>query len=260
VLEWKPFTVNSRRLPVRETIDEAKIYISKFKASGWTNINEALLTAIRRSNVIAQNEDYHDVQQMIFFLTDGTATIGETNDNKIFLNVEKENDKNRIPIYGLAFGEAADFNMVSKISDKTNGFAKRIYESGRSQEQLEDIYLHISDPKLKNVKFEYFYDGKLIQEGSMSTSNFVIINGGTPTVVVGNFDNTIAGIISPNPIFQLNVAATASQNHSYTDFIKARSCRSNRSNICNARENDCYQNRRCNGKIELKAYGEKGKK
>ena len=75
----------------------------------------------------------------------------------------------------MAFGEDADFNLVSKISDKTDGFAKKIYESGRSQEQLENFYIQVSDPKLKNVKFEYFYDGKLIQEGSTSTSNFGIV-------------------------------------------------------------------------------------
>merc|ERR1711879_139871 len=112
----------------------------------------------------------------------------------------------------------------------------------------------MGDPKLKNVKFEYFYDGELIQERSMSNTNFGIISGGTPTVVIGNFD--IQGITSPNPLFQMNITATASQNHSYTDFLRARSCKENKSNICGVGENNCNQNRRCNGKVELKAYGE----
>ena len=83
-------------------------------------------------------------QQMIVFLTDGEPTVGETSSYVIKENVKQANSDLNIPIYGLAFGDGADFNLVKDISDESNGFAQRIYESGNSFEQLEDFYTKIS--------------------------------------------------------------------------------------------------------------------
>ena len=54
----------------------------------------------------------------------------------------------QVPIYGLAFGSGADFDLIKDVSDETNGFAQRIYDSGNSFEQLEDFYNQISGNKL----------------------------------------------------------------------------------------------------------------
>ena len=81
---------------------------------------------------------------MIVFLTDGEPTVGETSSYVIKENVKQANLDLNIPIYGLAFGDGADFNLVKDISDESNGFAQRIYESGNSFEQLEDFYTKIS--------------------------------------------------------------------------------------------------------------------
>lgn len=69
---------------------------------------------------------------------------GETSSFAIKENVRKANAELQIPIYGLAFGDGADFNLVKDISNESKGFAQRIYESGNSFEQLEDFYNKIS--------------------------------------------------------------------------------------------------------------------
>ena len=81
---------------------------------------------------------------MIVFLTDGDPTAGETDGNKIRANIRQANAQSQIPIYGLAFGEDADFNLLKSISSENKGFAQKIYESGNSFEQLEDFYNKIS--------------------------------------------------------------------------------------------------------------------
>ena len=50
----------------------------------------------------------------------------------------------QVPIYGLAFGDGADFNLLKDISNENRGFAQKIHESGNSFEQLEDFYNKIS--------------------------------------------------------------------------------------------------------------------
>ena len=72
---------------------------------------------------------------MIVFLTDGKATNGVRSSVAIKENIRKANAESQIPIYGLAFGKDADFDLVKDISDESNGFAERISESGSGLEQ-----------------------------------------------------------------------------------------------------------------------------
>ena len=64
--------------------------------------------------------------------------------NEIKRNVRNANKRMQVPIYGLAFGNGADYNLIKDISDENYAFALRIYESGNSFEQLENFYKDIS--------------------------------------------------------------------------------------------------------------------
>ena len=113
-------------------------------SQGGTNINDALIRALEiAEQVKSQEEITSKTEQMIIFLTDGQPTSGETNNTLIKENIRNANT-NQVPIYGLAFGDGADYDLVKDISDESNGFAQRIYESGNSFEQLENFYKEIS--------------------------------------------------------------------------------------------------------------------
>ena len=128
---------------------------------------------------------------MIIFLTDGEATIGETNDLTIKRNVQSANTDN-IPIYGLAFGRGADFSLISQISEENHGFARRIYESGNSFEQLEDFYKEISDPKLKHVKFQYIANGNVtLEPANLTKTDVEFAFGKNEYAIVGDFGEEI---------------------------------------------------------------------
>ena len=114
-------------------------------AQGGTNINGALLEAIKIARKVKNSYEIDSkTEQMIIFLTDGQPTNGERSISKIKENIRKANGESQIPIYGLAFGNGADFNLVKDLSTESNGFAERIYESGNSFEQLENFYKRIS--------------------------------------------------------------------------------------------------------------------
>jgi len=147
-------------------------YVLGLEIEGSTNINDALLEAINIAKNVKKAEEIDSkTQQMIVFLTDGQPSEGETHGPTIKENVRQANAKTKIPIYGLALGDGADFDLIKDISDESNGFAQRIYESGNSFEQLEDFYNKISDPKLKHVTFEYLVNGeRIIPENLTSTT------------------------------------------------------------------------------------------
>jgi len=161
-------------------------FVLDLNVRGSTNINDALLEAIKIAKQVKQQGEIDiKTQQMIVFLTDGQPSAGETHGPKIKENVRKANAETNIPIYGLALGDGADFNLIKDISDESNGFAERIYESGNSFEQLENFYSKISDPKLKDVSFEYIVNGNRIVPENLTSPTINQVFGSNEYAIVG---------------------------------------------------------------------------
>ena len=131
---------------------------------GATDINEALKFALKVAKKVKKNDISPETEQLIVFLTDGNATYGVTDRDEIKENVKKANKDLRIPIYGIAFGEEADFDLIKDISDESGGFVRKIYasggigglsnnrnESGGSVEQLEGFFQEVG-----GKSFAYF--------------------------------------------------------------------------------------------------------
>jgi len=70
----------------RENVARAQKFIADLEASGGTNIDEALQTAL------TQIKGAEGTQKMIVFLTDGLPTVGETNVENILSNVKRLNE------------------------------------------------------------------------------------------------------------------------------------------------------------------------
>merc|ERR1712062_790378 len=156
-------------------IDEAREFIFRLNAGGGTNINDAMLSGVEMEKNISNSEKFSDVKQtMIIFMTDGQGTMAgyQVKDNI------REANTGKIPIFGLALGNDADFDLIKDISDESGAFAQRIYESGRAYEQLEQFYNEISDPKLQNVEFQYLANG---------------IDGENDNSIIENFEINITG-------------------------------------------------------------------
>merc|ERR1711976_1044723 len=164
---WKPAEEKSLSYSIPNNngdVSKAYDFVLDLEDGGSTNINAALLKAIEIAKEVKKLEEIDSkTEQLIIFLTDGEPTVGVTSSTSIKKNVREANANVQIPIYGLALGDGADFDLVKGLSDENNGFAERIYESGNSFEQLEDFYDKISDPKLKDVTFEYLVNGERIE-------------------------------------------------------------------------------------------------
>ena len=101
---------------------------------------------------------------MIIFLTDGAPTVGETDPREIQRNIITLNNNNngKVPIYGLAFGRDADYNLIRNISVSSDAYARRIFEGSDAALQLEDFYLQLANPLLNDVNFKYVGDSKQV--------------------------------------------------------------------------------------------------
>ena len=163
----------------------AKIYVNTLEATGSTNINSAVLKGLEQVKLTKGLIDDH-IAPMIWFLTDGEATIGEIRTKNIKQNV-KTNNTDNVPILGLAFGSQSDFDLIKDLSAQTDSLARRIYEGSDAAIQLEDFYDLIKSPILSNVNFKYV--GNSVKNSSLSqTLKYQMYSGGE-YVIVGEVTN-----------------------------------------------------------------------
>ena len=121
----------------------------------------------------------------IVFLSDGQASVGVTDSEDIKLHVAKWNKILKVPIFSVAFGRGADFDLLKGISESNNGFVKRVYEDGDASLQLEDFYSLISSPQITDLEFNY----QGIEENTLSNRELATFFEGGQFVVTGKIED-----------------------------------------------------------------------
>ncbi|XP_048033341.1 inter-alpha-trypsin inhibitor heavy chain H6 [Megalobrama amblycephala] len=165
----------------RQNVRDAKEFVRKIIAEGWTNINAALLSAaqlLNPSSHSGQAPSSHRVP-MIIFLTDGEATIGETEPDVILHNAQ--NALGSSSLFGLAFGDDADFPMLRRLALENRGVARMVYEDDDAAVQLKGFYDEVASPLLSDIQLSYLDD----QAYDITRSLFPNYFQGSELVVTG---------------------------------------------------------------------------
>uniref|UniRef100_A0A671QDQ3 Inter-alpha-trypsin inhibitor heavy chain family member 6 n=1 Tax=Sinocyclocheilus anshuiensis TaxID=1608454 RepID=A0A671QDQ3_9TELE len=155
---WKKGrTVRATRQNVRD-----KYCNNFFLLTPGTNINAALLSAAQLLNPSSHSSSStglapssHRVP-MIIFLTDGEATIGETEPDVILRNAQ--NALGLASLFGLAFGDDADFPMLRRLALENRGVARMVYEDDDAAVQLKSFYDEVASPLLSDIQLSYLDD------------------------------------------------------------------------------------------------------
>uniref|UniRef100_A0A673MYF9 Inter-alpha-trypsin inhibitor heavy chain family member 6 n=1 Tax=Sinocyclocheilus rhinocerous TaxID=307959 RepID=A0A673MYF9_9TELE len=145
----------------QQNVRDAKEFVRKIFAEG-TNINAALLSAAQLLNPSSHSSSSsghapssHRVP-MIIFLTDGEATIGETEPDVILRNAQ--NALGLASLFGLAFGDDADFPMLRRLALENRGVARMVYEDDDAAVQLKGFYDEVASPLLSDIQLSYLDD------------------------------------------------------------------------------------------------------
>ena len=195
VYHWSPLSERHKEAPhnitfrgTEEIREEALAYALQLNTIGGTNINDGMVAALQLIKDVKRSEELPaNVRPMVIFLTDGEATTGVVNGDEIMANVRVANKDLEVPVYGLAFGDGADFGLIKKLSLSNGAFARRIYEGSDAAIQLEDFYAQIASPLLADVEFDYV--GEAVQNASLTNKNFTTFNRGNELVVAGKIDD-----------------------------------------------------------------------
>eukprot|EP01084_Bolivina_argentea_P269187 457428_1 len=135
-LDYIPKHINDMQLVQEKTINVSIEYLSKQYATGCELLNDGLLEGIKaiKMDILKLNNasmEYNFYVNQIVFISDGQPTIGETNVDKIILNVKNANDISKIDKYSnkisiFSFGVGRDGNGSQWMSDLPHHFLKSL--------------------------------------------------------------------------------------------------------------------------------------
>ncbi|TNN65240.1 Inter-alpha-trypsin inhibitor heavy chain H6 [Liparis tanakae] len=143
----------------RQNVQDAKDFVKRIIAEGWTNINAALLSAAQLlnppSSASAKPLSSRRVP-LVIFLTDGEATIGVTAGDTILSNAKKALGSSSL--FGLAFGDDADFLLLKRLALDNRGVARMVYEDADAALQLKGFFDEVASPLLSDIQLSYLDD------------------------------------------------------------------------------------------------------
>nr|XP_015198787.1 PREDICTED: inter-alpha-trypsin inhibitor heavy chain H6-like isoform X2 [Lepisosteus oculatus] len=136
-----------------KNVKEAQAFVKKISASGSTDINSALLNAAKLVNTKNPRKGSGNHVPLIIFLTDGEPTTGVTSGERIVNNAKEA--LGTASLFGLAFGNDADYPLMRRLSMENRGVARMIYEDADATLQLKGFYDEVASPLLFDIQLNY---------------------------------------------------------------------------------------------------------
>ncbi|MEJ2538053.1 MAG: VWA domain-containing protein, partial [Calditrichia bacterium] len=132
----------------KERKENATYFIEKMRASGGTNLNEALLRGLQLA------EANKEGMTTLILLTDGLPTEGQTDVNRILGNIRQEN-KNEIRIFCFGLGYDVNTFLLDKMSKENHGSVTYIKPGENLEKSISGFFAKITEPVLTNPQIKF---------------------------------------------------------------------------------------------------------
>lgn len=195
-----------------ETRKAALGFVESIYAGGGTNINGALTSAL------SQLKD-NSRPNYVIFLTDGLATVGETNEAKI---VAAARAGNTVRARLLNFGVGYDVNsrLLDRISRDNFGQSEYVRPDEDIEAHVSTVYNRISSPVMTDVAVNFELDGIKAEDGPpvsrVYPKSVYDIFEGEQLVLVGRYRKPGAAKV----VIKGNVAGQAQSHDFPANFIE----------------------------------------
>ena len=193
--------------------ENARYFIDNLSSSGGTNIQEALLQALKERDLNNERETN------IIFLTDGLPTEGETNIQQILQQVTQHLRGNtRIFTFGVGY----DVNtfLLDKLALDSQGSAMYVKPGENIESVISGFYAKISQPVLTDLELDF----GAIRVYDLYPVKLSNIFQGERLTILGRYRNSGEGQIrlsgkqqGANRVFQFS--KSFAQRESDNDFI-----------------------------------------
>jgi Ca-activated chloride channel homolog len=126
---------------------QALEFIERMRATGGTNINDALMAAFKQIQP-------GDRPQMVVLITDGQPTVGETKAGGILANVKQANNAGaRLFTFGVGY----DVNtiLLDGLANENRGTAAYIEPKEDIEVKVSNFFAKVNNPVLSDVKIDW---------------------------------------------------------------------------------------------------------
>jgi Ca-activated chloride channel family protein len=135
----------SKGLVPADEREEALRFVRKLRAVGGTDINRAILTALR---------DVEERPTIIIFLTDGLPTEGVVEVDSILENV-KEAAKEVVRIFTFGVGDDVNTILLDTMAQEHRGASAYVRPGQSIEEEVSAFYAKVSTPLLAEVELDF---------------------------------------------------------------------------------------------------------
>ncbi len=163
-----------KSLSDKSSLADALYFVDQLEARGGTNINDAVLRAIRMLDGSANGS--------VVFLTDGLPSTGVTDVDKIIQNVTKANSDD-VTLFSFGVGYDVNTRLLSDLSEGTAAFAEYVTPEENLEETVSLFYDRIRYPVMTDVEMSIPSAGV----HALAPSNLPDLFVGDPLVITGRY-------------------------------------------------------------------------
>lgn len=146
--DWN--ALEDRLLPGDEASKaRAKRYIESIEAAGGTNIEAALDQGLK---LLAHRDGR---VPMIFFLTDGVPTVGQTDVNALLAKIAGENAAVKARLFNFGVGSDVNTLLLDKLADGGRGARDYVAPGEDIEAKVSALYQKVARPALTDVRVEW---------------------------------------------------------------------------------------------------------
>ncbi len=193
-------------------IDGARTFTNRIRASGGTNIYEALAQAC---GMIRSSGD----PSYILFLTDGQPTVGNTGPEEIIGNTTRLNEgRARLFVFGVGYD--VNTNLLDRLAEQNHGLPEYMLPGENIEAKISRLASKISNPALTDLSLSFGRTGTTYLYPSPIPDLFY----GSEIILTGRFDHSgssiavVTGKIG-NRAVRYEFPVRFSQGSSSDDFI-----------------------------------------
>lgn len=126
---------------------QALDFIERMRATGGTNINDALMAAFKQIQP-------GDRPQMVVLITDGQPTVGETKAGSIFTNV-KQASKPGVRLFTFGVGYDVNTVLLDGLANENRGTVAYIEPKEDIEVKVSNFFAKVNNPVLSDVKIDW---------------------------------------------------------------------------------------------------------
>lgn len=147
--DWSALEESSLLAATPENKARAKRYIDRIDAAGGTNIEAGLDQGLKLLNSAG------GATPMLFFLTDGVPTIGQTDPGALLRKASQDNAALRARVFSFGVGSDVNTLLLDKLAEAGRGARDYVAPNEDIEAKVSSLFQKVSRPALTDVKVEW---------------------------------------------------------------------------------------------------------